>query len=178
MTERAGQYGVERGPARLSQFLACGAGLFVLGTVGFSSTLSWLLALSGAVLAGSGLFFGRFGSVSAGALVLLLAVLAAGTAGAPTLRVVSAVAATVFLWDVGRNAIDVGTQLGRDASTVRIELIHAVGTLYVAGLVAGLSYWLFSSSVTAPPVALLALLIAGTVLAVAFESHGTTSRSG
>lgn len=177
MTGLADKRGVDRRPARLSRLLAGGAVLFVLGTAGFVSTLSALLALSGAALIGGGLLFGRSGGVSAGTLALLLAVLAAGTAGAPTLRVVSAVAATVFIWDVGRNAIDVGTQLGREATTAGIELAHAAGTLYVAGFAGGLSYWLFFSPVTVPPVALIALLIAGTLLAVGLELRGTTSKS-
>jgi len=178
MTGPGGERGVDSRPARLSQFLAGGAVLFVLGTAGVSSTLSLLLASGGTALAGSGLFFGRSGAVTAGLVVLLSAVLAAGVAGASTLRLLSSVAATVFAWDVGRNAIHVGNQLGRDAETVEIELVHAAGTLVVASFAGALGYWLFVLPVAAPSVALLALLIAGTLLAVALEPTGTVSGHG
>lgn len=91
-----------------------------------------------AVLAG-GLLLPSTGSrrlVKAGTGLLFLSVLTVGVVRQPSLAtLLGSGVLTVLAWDAGENAVGLGTQLGRRASTYRVEAVHLGGTALV-GVVA------------------------------------------
>jgi len=73
--------------------------------------------------------------VKIGTGLVLVAVFAAGVVGEPGLTtLLLGVAATVLAWDAGEHAIGIGAQLGRRASTWRIELSHVAASALVGGI--------------------------------------------
>jgi len=164
---------VDRSPARLSSSLATvAAGVAVttsaplsafglpLGVGGFAVFVVALFVNGSRAL----LWLGTVG-IFAGALVT------GATAAAPSGLLLTSVAAMVVAWDVGQNAIGVGEQLGRNAPTWRVELVHAAASTAVAALVAGVAYAVFLAGTGGQPVlALLLLLGAGLLLTWALRS--------
>ncbi|MFB1065986.1 hypothetical protein [Natrinema sp. H-ect4] len=71
-------------------------------------------------------------------------------------------AAAFVLWDIGEYADAIRTELGRDAATMRAELVHVGGTVLSGGVVAGgtvaLSRWgVTDVSITDPALAAVAV---------------------
>jgi hypothetical protein len=73
-----------------------------------------------------------------GTLGVLSGVLLGGTAGAgaaafglPALVTFGAVAAALFVWDLGEHATTLGAQVGREAPSARVELVHVAAGLGV-----------------------------------------------
>lgn len=162
--------GIDRSPARLSAIVAVGAALLSLATVGTASVVAFSLGALGAATAVGGVLAGRRALVTAGAAVLFLGALAAGVGGASAPRVLVATGAAVFAWDVGRAAVDVGMQLGAAAETTGIELVHAAASLLVVGVSGGVGYVVFRVAAGGRPVvAVVALLVAGALLARVLE---------
>jgi len=162
----AGRSAVARPPARLSGAVAAGAGLLAAGVAGF---YSWPALGAGAVGIGllvAGLVRGQESAVTLGATALLAGGLAAGARGAPAGATLASVAATVVAWDVGRRAIGVGRQLGREADTRRLEVVHAAASAGVAAVTAVVGYGLFRAATGDQPAAALAFLLIAAVLLV------------
>lgn len=153
-------------PARFSGAVAVGAGLVAVATGGFYSWLALLAGALGLLLLFAGLARAAPLVVSLGAVGLLAGGLAAGVRGAPAWATLASVAATVLAWDVGRTAISVGRQLGRDADTRRLELVHATASGGVAAVTAGVGYGLFRVAAGGQPVTALVLFLLAAVLLV------------
>lgn len=95
-----------------------------------------LLGLAVAPVRGSGTRW----LVKAGAGAVFLSVALAGLFRvAPPGTLLLAMVATVLSWDAGEHAIDVGRQLGRNASTWRLDVAHvgATAAVGVVGVLAG-----------------------------------------
>lgn len=112
-------------PAKLSSWIAVSfAGIAWSLTLSYSpyavmtATIGWL-SIGLALLASDR----RVLSVGAAG-VVVATILAAGD-GASGLTVTVGITAAVLAWDVGHNAIGLGRQLGREAATTEIELVHA-----------------------------------------------------
>lgn len=112
--------------------------------------------------------------VDAGAALVFLAVVTSGVVrGASTPALVGAGAATILAWDAAENAVSIGGQVGSDpgTATARAELVHVGVTGGVAvgavAVVLGVSRLGIDGL---PFAALLALLVAGVVLALV--AHG------
>ncbi|WP_152436303.1 DUF7519 family protein [Halosimplex carlsbadense] len=125
----SGTGSVDRSPARTSARLA--VALAVVAALWLPTTGGRALGLLGAVLVAAGALRGRRRRVTAGAVALVAGVAAAGLAGAPTLPLVGATLCSLLAWDAGRYGITVGEQLGRGASTTRLELAHVAATAAV-----------------------------------------------
>jgi hypothetical protein len=161
---------IDRSPARLSAALAIGAAVIALATVGTASLVSFSLAAIGTATVAGGIVASNRGLVTAGAVVLFVGTLAAGVADASAIRLLVATGGAVFAWDVGRAAVDVGVQLGAGADTTDLELVHAGASLLVIVLSGGVGYVLFQTAAGGQPVsAVVALLIAGTLLSLTLE---------
>lgn len=99
------------------------------------------------------------GALAAGAIF----VLAVGLAVVGRLEpAIWTTAGAFVLWDIGEYADGVRTELGRDAATMRAELVHVGGTLLTGGVVAGgtvaLSRWGATAfSITDPTLAAVAV---------------------
>lgn len=158
---------VDRGPATTSRWLSAFAGLLALVTGGFYSWIGLAVGAVGLVVLVGGLARGTNRYVSSGAFGLFLAAVVAGTQGAPVPSVLAGVVLSVVAWDVGGNALGLGRQLGRDAKTRRIELLHAAASLTVGVVTASIGYGVYWFSAGGQPAGAVVLLVLGAVLLVA-----------
>jgi len=95
--------------------------------------------------------------------LLFLGAVAAGTQNAPTFVVLLAVSGAVVAWDLLDNAVSLGEQLGREASTGRAELVH-VGGSAVVGLAVSLgAYGLYTVVGGGKPLSALVLFLLAAV---------------
>ena len=107
--------------------------------------------------------------VTAGTALLLVGAVGSGIAReAGSLVLLASVVATVVAWDVGEQAINLGEQVGRQAETRGVEIVHGVGALAVGAAAVGLAVGVERYTVTGVPLAgLAALLVAAVVLMLA-----------
>lgn len=90
-------------------------------------------------------------------------VLRTGRAG-----LLAAVVAAVVAWDLGGRSINLGEQVGRQARTRSVELVHGLGTVAVGAVAAVAAVAVAGNGVSGLPLAgLAALLVAGVVLLLA-----------
>lgn len=148
--------------------VAAGAALFAPGILLLSSPLVAAAAALGAVVLGIGCSRANGTVVDAGAALLFIAVLAASVTGVAVPVTLLAAAATVVAWDLGRSAIGVGRQLGRDADTRRLRWVHVISSSGIGIGAASLGYLVFRSGVGGLSVdAIVLLLVAGGLFVVA-----------
>lgn len=161
---------VSHAPSRLSRFGSVGAALVALVASGFYSWEALAAGAGGLLLLAVGLVRGSNWAVTAGAGTLLTGGVVAGIQGAPVLPVLTSVTCSVLAWDSGGYAVSVGTQLGRDADTRRIEVVHLTASAAVGVVTAGIGYGLYRAGTGGQPVlALVCLLSAAVLLVVALE---------
>lgn len=158
---------VNRRPARISRWLSGFAGVLALVMSGFYSWPALLVGALGAVILYAGLLRGMTGAVTTGAFGLFIAAILAGVQRAPVLPVLTSVTLAVVAWDIGGNAISIGEQLGRDAETTRIEIVHSVASLTVGVVTAGIGYAIYWVGTGGQPVAAVVFLVLGAVLLIA-----------
>ncbi|QPV64470.1 hypothetical protein I7X12_07620 [Halosimplex litoreum] len=152
---------VDRSPARTSARLA--VGLAAVAALWLPTAGGRALGILGTALVAVGALRGRRRRVTAGAVVLVAGVAAAGLAGAPTLALVGATLCSLLAWDAGRYGITVGEQLGREASTTRLELAHVAATAAVgtaAALLGSASYLVVGTTTDGVAVVLLLVGVA------------------
>lgn len=158
---------VDRRPAAFSRSLSAFAGVLALVTSGFYSWIALAVGVIGLAVHAVGLVRGETPAVTAGTFGLFLGAIVAGAQGAPIPSVLAAVVLAVVAWDVGGNAVSIGRQLGRSADTVRIELVHAVASLAVGTLTAGVGYGVYWFGAAGQPVPAVVFLLLGAVLLIA-----------
>jgi hypothetical protein len=145
-------------PAPVSAGLALAAGVLAAG-VGGTSTLGLAAGLAGLAGLGWGLFRGRRGAVTVGALCSFAGALFAGTAGAGPLAVGVGAVAAVAAYDAGRRAVRFGRTVAPGTDTLRVELLGAYATATAALLAGGVGFVAFVVRPVAGALALSALLI-------------------
>ena len=144
-----------------------------MGAASLGQRLELLPGMVGLVLLVAGLAKLRAGwerhLVTAGTALLLVGAVGSGVAReADSLVLLASVVATVVAWDVGEQAINLGEQVGRQAETRGVEIVHGVGVLAVGAVGAGLAVGVERHTVTSVPLAALAaLLVAAVVLMLA-----------
>lgn len=117
-----------------------------------------------------GLFLGYLSSETAGyslaTLGLFLGSVSAGTIGAPIWLLFGGIVCSLLVWDSGRFGTTLGKEIGQDAETRHVELVHAGATLAVglcgALIATGLSNVVSGSVVelsSTTPLALLAIVV-------------------
>lgn len=158
---------VDRRPARIGRWLSGFAGVLAVVTSGFYSWSALAVGGVGLVVLWAGLLRGTRSAVTTGSFGLFVAAVAAGTRGAPVPPVLGSVVLTVVAWDAGGNAIGIGEQLGRDAGTARIEIVHSAATLAVGAVTAGVGYAVYRFGTGGQPVAAVVFLVFGALLLVA-----------
>ncbi len=156
---------IDRSPARLSGGLAVGAG--GLAVAAAPSPAAAPFGVAGVVLLLVGVLRGSRRAVTAGALLAFGGVVAAGLGDAPAASLLVGTAAAVLAWDLGEQAINVGEQLGRAASTRNGELVHAANSTLVAVAAVGLGYGLFLVASGGQPVTALVVLLGAALLLAA-----------
>ncbi|MXR52745.1 hypothetical protein GRX03_14165 [Halovenus sp. WSH3] len=134
------------------------------GAVAAETVFGGAIAFVGTAAVGIGLWRASQQVVTLGAGVVLVAVLFERIG--ETVWLVTAAGLVVLAWVLASNAIRLGRQVGRGGKTLRVELVHAVATVTVAGAGGGGSYLVFRS--TAGTASLLAVgLFLASVVAVA-----------
>lgn len=156
---------VDHGPARLSGAVSASGALLTASAVGWYSLDAFGVAAVGAVVVVAGLVLDRRVCLVGGAVGLVAGVLLGGIRGAPVWALLVGVSGAVVAWDAGDTALVLGRQLGTQARTRRVELVHLAGTLLTASLAAGVGYGVYRVATGGQPVAaLLLLLLAGALL--------------
>jgi len=147
---------------------AVGAALALLGTLAGSATVG--VAGLGATALLYGGYDGDRRFVTAGGGLLFFALVLSASAGVdPALAVVGGIGATVA-YDGAEHAVSLGNDVGRDARVGQAVLVHVASTASVAVLVAALAYVVYEYGPGSLPVTgLIALLLAGTMLAYALR---------
>ncbi|WP_255194338.1 DUF7519 family protein [Natronobeatus ordinarius] len=153
-----------RRPTVVSGALAAMAALVavVVGTAVSSTAVA--IGLVGTLVFAVGASRGSRTAVDLGCLALFLGVVAGGIQGGSVERTLLATVATVFAWDLGGNAIDLGEQLGREADTRRLEAVHAGSSLLVGLSAATLGYAIYVFAADGQPASAVALLLVATLL--------------
>jgi len=159
---------IDRSPTRTGSVVSLLGALLAVGVSAAFSSVALAVGLVGVLLIALGLSLARHDGATVGATLLFVAVLVAGLQGAPSGFALAGTVATVVAWDSASTAIDLGAQLGREAPTKRLELVHSGATVLVGTLTAGLGWALFQAplgetSLTVPVLLLVAVIcLAGT----------------
>lgn len=171
-TDDTGQ-SITRKPAAASS-----VGAIVLSVVAtllawLGSPIGFLGGVAGVVLFAVSLRRNSRRLVDVAGLVCFGGVVAGGleaTAVEPTLL---ATLAVVLAWDRAHGAIDVGTQLGREAPTRRLEAVSFASSLFVGVLAGTVGYAVYVVGGTGLPVAAVVLfVIAAALVTVGLGSDG------
>lgn len=158
---------ITRRPPALALSLTSLAGLVTVAAVALGGGLAaapgalGLVALVPALLRGSRRLLGI------ATLGLFGGVFLAGLQGAPAEPLLVAAVGGVLVWDVGEHGIGVGDQLGREADSGRVVLVHAAASLSVGAVTAGVGYGAFLAAAGGQPVTALVFLLLGVVALVA-----------
>ncbi|MFC4541064.1 hypothetical protein ACFO5R_03860 [Halosolutus amylolyticus] len=154
---------IDREPAPLSSVVAVVA---AGGATLASGRYSWYglaIGLLGAAVLAVGVARGVRSAVTLGSAGLVGGALVAGVQGAPAGATLVAVAAGVLAWDAATTAIGVGRQLGRAASTRRLELVHLAGSAAVGAVTIVIGSLLYEAAGGGQPLLALLLLILASV---------------
>ncbi len=153
----------DRRRPRASHALSVVAALAVLSAVR-GSTLAVLIGIAGSVALVAGLVRrSEPPVVFAGATLFAAAVLAA-TGPADAESVLIGAFGAVVAADLGTFAVGIDRDADAAVATTRVELLHAVGSVTVATLTAGIGYLLFEAVPGGGSLGVVALLIGGVVL--------------
>jgi hypothetical protein len=157
---------ITRKPAVVGTSLAVLAGMCSALSVALGSVTGLALAGPGLLALGVGLLTGGRRTLGAGGTLLVGGVLFAGVQGAGPETLLFGLLTAVLAWDVGEHAIGVGEQLGREADTRRVELVHAGASTFVGVVAAGIGYGAYLGATGGQPVTALVFLLLGAVILV------------
>jgi hypothetical protein len=158
---------ITRKPARLSAVLATvAAAVAVLSTL-YGGTVALALAALGLPTLGLALLVGYSRAIDLAGLLLLSGVCYGGIGGAPVAAVLLGIVGSTLAWDLANYAFSVGYQLGREARTERVEVLHAAASTGVGVVSAGVGYVLFRSGAEGLPVTTVAVMLLGALALVA-----------
>lgn len=160
---------IDRSPTVLSGALALLAAVFA-ATANADVPVAFLTCVLGVLVLGAGLLTGRQFAVTAGAGLLVLGSLVGGTQDAPVLVTLVGVATGLLAFDLGSTAVTLGEQLGREADTTQVELVHAVASTLVGGVLVGAGFGIHEAASNGQPLSgVLGLVIAVLVLVAALR---------
>lgn len=157
----------DRRPPRLTGGMAVGAAGLAALLVGGPVPAALPLGVLGIALVALAVSRGRERAAHAGLTALILAVIVAGVTGAPAGLTLPAVAAALLSWDLAQQAVGLGEQVGRDATTARGETVHAAASTTVAVGSVGVGALLYelAAGASGSLTALVFLVVAVLVLA-------------
>jgi len=162
---------VDERPTTLSAWLAVAFASVVAASALEADPLAAVAAAPGVLLVGTAGAVGSRRALSAGAAILFVAVLVAGTLGGGPLPVLVGTVAAVLAWDVADHGLDLGRRVGRDAGTARNELVHAAGGTVVGAVGGAIGYGVFVGAAAGQPVTAVVFLLVGVIaLASALSS--------
>jgi hypothetical protein len=133
--------------------------LVVIGLV-VSDPASLAVAVVGGLAVGVGLLRQSEFALTAGVAGLFVAVLQAAAGGSPE-WVLGATVPVVLAWVTARHALRLGAQVGSEAPTLRVELVHTVSIVVLLTAGGGIGYLVYRSVTGTPsPLSLGLLLLA------------------
>ena len=166
---------ITRQPTRLSSAAALVTGVLGFVSVGPYSGLALGLAGFGLIALVAGLVRDSRSLATIGPVGLFAGAVAAGVADPPVAVVLFGVLAAVLAYDFAATAVDLGAQLGREADTRRLELIHLATSSLAGVAVAVVSYLVYALGAGGQPIsAVVGLLLAVVVLFVALRRQQPT----
>jgi hypothetical protein len=158
---------IDRSPTSVSSGLSLGAAFVVTAVVAPYETVVLALCGIGATLLALGLVTTRRSLVTVGSGSLVFATIVAGSGGGPVLVTLVGVTAAILAWDFASTALTIGSQLGRQASTVEIELVHATASALVGIAIVLGSYLVYTIATDGQPVAAVFGLVVAVVILIA-----------
>lgn len=153
-----------RRPTAVNASIAGGCALLVVAVCAVASVSAVAVAAGGGLVLVLGLVRGVDEAVDVGCLGLFGGVLAGALAGGSVELTLVGTVATVVAWDLGRSALDLGEQLGREADTARLEAVHAGSSALVGLVTVTAGYGLYALAADGQPVWAVALLLAAAAL--------------
>lgn len=167
-----------RRPTIVASATALVAALVAVSLLAASSSNGLVLGVAGLACVVVGLQRGSHAAHDVGCLVVFFGVVAAGVGADVVETTLVAAVATVVAWDTGGSAIDLGEQLGREAKTRRLEIVHAASTVLVGLSTVTIGYALYVSTAGGQPIAaLFLLLLAATLVTVGLGTRRRWSTS-
>lgn len=157
----AGERGTRR--PRVSHVLAVLAALVVVSAVR-GSTMATLVGIGGLLALGHGLISRSDAPVVFAGGALFAATVLAATGPADAESVLLGAFGAVLAADMGTFALGIDRDADPAVATTRVELFHAVGSVTVAIVTAGVGYVLFETVPSGGSVGVVALLLGGVVL--------------
>lgn len=154
---------VTRAPPVASAAVSALAAGVALLSLAFATLAALAPAALGALALVGGLARASRRLVTAGTALVLAGVAVAGVQGAAPEPLLVAVLATAVAWDAAEHGIGLGEQLGREADTLRVQVVHVAGTLGVGSLAAGVGYGVYRSATGGQPVTAVVFLLVGAV---------------
>lgn len=155
--------GLDRGPTTVSSLTSVGSSLVVALAVGSWYWPGLFVVAPGVGCVLLGLYRRSRTLLGGGLACFVVGAVLAALAGVPVEPLLLGSASAVLAWDAGERAITVGEQLGRTASTARIELLHATATAFVGSWSVGITYLAFSRLSVSYPLSSIVLLCIGVV---------------
>jgi len=146
----------------LPRFSAGVSAVSILVVVGLvtSDPASLAFAVVGGLAVGVGLLRRSEFALTAGVAGLFIAVLQAAAGGSPE-WVLGATVPVVLAWVTARHALRLGSQVGSEAPTLRVELVHTVSIVVLLTAGGGTGYLVYRSVTGTPsPLSLGLLLLA------------------
>lgn len=160
---------IDHAPTRPSSALALVAAVTTTAAAVYSP-VAFAGCLVGGLVLVTGLGAGEQRAVTAGSAMLVVAALAGGASGAPVVATLVGVTGALLALDLGSTALSLGEQLGRQAPTLRLELVHATAsTLVGLGIVTAGTAVHSTAAEGQPVTAVLGLVIAVVLLLLALR---------
>lgn len=153
-----------RRPATASSVMSATAAVVAVLATATTSIGGLGAGLVGAVVLIVALVRGYRSLLDVGCLVLFVGVVVGGLEGGTVEVALVGTVATVVAWDVGQAGIDVGDQLGREAETTRLELVHVVSSVLVGTGTVAVAYAVYAVAADRQPVAAVVLLLVAATL--------------
>lgn len=169
---------ITRSPPLVGSSLSLVAAAVALVAATLTAQSAVVPAAAGVLLLGVGLYRASRRFVTLGSAALFVGVLLAGVRGGVPEAVLLAALATVLAWDTADHALGIGEQLGREADSSRLVLVHAATTLLVGAFGSAVCYAAYLAVGGGQPVSALVLLLLGAVALVsALRGTGASDRT-
>ena len=148
------------------------AGTVAIATGGYGSSRAIGIGTAGMGCLALGLVRGYRLPTDIGFLLMFLGVIDGGIVGGSVELTLLGTVAAVLGWDLANSAIELGEQLGREAQTIRLEMVHTVSTLIVGLCAATIGYLVYLVGIDGIPIgAVVLLVVAASLFTVALGTN-------
>lgn len=150
---------LSEGTALLSSVVALVAAVGVL-LITVVSVHTLVAGATGIVVLLIGVARGSSRLFTLGTAILFSGIVIAGMLGMAPVFLLLAAFLVMIVWEVGQNGFNIAEEVGQEAPTIRIELIHVVSSIVVLGIGMSVGYAVFLATTGGQSaIALIALLV-------------------